>query len=83
MSNWRELYITDKSGCKYFNTVASPMSAASEARNLTQHLKQAAKYPGQYKFLDIETAVVMFDGEPYGQVKNEVTNDDLLKELGL
>lgn len=79
MGQWHNIYITDKTGKKYFNTTASPLSAMSEIRNLENHLKQAEKYPDKYKFLDIETAVIMLDGEPYYKITD--SDIDLLDEL--
>jgi hypothetical protein len=78
---WHNIYITDKSGRKMWNTTASPMSTISEIRNLKQHLTAAAKHPEQYPSLDLATAVIMLDGEPYGEPLT-MTDDEFLKELG-
>lgn len=79
---WHNMYITDKSGGKFFNTTASPGSTMSEIKNLKQHLRQAKKDPSYYSFIDVESAVIILDGVPY----SEPTADDvdqLLKELGV
>lgn len=77
---WHNVYITDKTGEKRFNTIASPSSTMSEIRNLQSHLREAKKRPQMYKFLDIESAMIMIDGEQY---KESLTTDDfdLLGEL--
>lgn len=80
--SWGNVYITDKTGRKMFNTVASPMSIMSEVKNLTRHIENARKYPAQYKFMDIASAQVMLDGEPYG-AQNSMSDDELLAALGV
>lgn len=80
--SWGNVYITDKTGRKMFDTMASPMSIISEVKNLTRHIENARKYPAQYKFMDIATAQVMVDGEPYG-AKNDMSDDELLAALGM
>ncbi len=85
--NWHKLCITDKSEQEYFKCTASPMSTMSEIRNLQRHIEQAKQRPDMYKMLDSGTAVVMLDGSPYGDAKQErwsdAQYDDILKELGL
>lgn len=76
-NNWHNVYVTDKTGVKMWNTTASPMSTPSEVRNLSRHIEQARKHPERYKFLDVATAVVMVDG----QAPVEMSNDELLTEL--
>lgn len=78
-NNWHNVYITDKTGRKMWNTTASPMSTMSEVRNLSRHIEQARKYPEHYKFLDVATAVVMVDG----QAPVEMSDEELLAELGV
>jgi hypothetical protein len=73
---WRNVYITDKSGEKTWNTTASPMSTISEIRNLKRHLELAKEFPQNYRFLDLATAVIMLDGQPY-----QMPDDELLAEL--
>jgi len=80
--NWGNVYITDKTGKKMFDTMASPMSINSEIKNLTRHIENAHKYPSQYKFMDIATAQVMVDGEPCG-AQNNMSDDELLAALGV
>lgn len=77
MENWNTIYITDKNGGKFFNTVASPMSTSSEIKNLTHHIEQAKRYPAHYKFLDAATARLVVNEEV------EMSDDELLKELGV
>ena len=79
-SGWHNVYITDKSGRKMWDTTASPMSTASEIRNLKRHLEAAIKNPEAYRFLDLDTAVIMLDGEPYGGPQ-VMTDDQLLTNL--
>jgi hypothetical protein len=80
-NQWHNIYITDKSGRKMWNTTASPMSAMSEIKNLQGHLKAAAKHPEHYKNLDLETAVIMLDGTVYGEALT-MSDDELLAALG-
>lgn len=78
-NNWHNVYLTDKSGKKMWDTTASPMSTDSEIRNLKRHLEMAAKHPARYSFLDLATARIMVDGEPL----IEMSDDELLAELGV
>lgn len=79
---WHNLHITDKTGQVFFNTTASPMATASEIKKLKHQINFAKQHPGACNFLDVETAVLMLDGEPYGTL-DDILDDDLLKELGL
>lgn len=79
---WHNIYITDQSGRKMWNTTASPMSTQSEIKNLKRHLEAAAKHPGQYKSLDLATAVIMLDGEIYAEVLT-MSDEQMLAELGV
>ena len=79
---WHEVFITDKTGKRSFCCLVSPMSTMSEIRNLKRHIEQAKANPSHYKFLDIDTAVIMLDNTVYGA--DDVTDiDDILKKLGL
>jgi hypothetical protein len=53
------LYITDKNGGKHFKTTCSTAYKYSEIRNLERHLQMAAKFPGHYKFIDLESAHIV------------------------
>lgn len=79
MDTWHNIYITDKTGKKFFNTNASPMSTASEIRNLTRHLEAIKANKKGYEFVDTNTAVLMLDNTPYGAVT--YSDDELLNEL--
>jgi len=81
-NDWHNIYITDKSGRKMWNTTASPMSTQSEIKNLKRHLEMAAKHPAHYPSLDLATAVLMLDGETYGEALT-ISDDELLSELGV
>lgn len=81
MSGWHNVYITDKSGKKYFNVIASPMSTHSEIKNLSRYIEEARKFPKYYQFLDIDSMVLIVDGMPYNALTNE--DDEILKELGM
>lgn len=81
-NNWHNIYITDKSGRKMWNTTASPMSTMSEIKNMQRHLTAAAKHPEHYRNLDLATAVIMLDGEPY-ENPFTMSDDDLLTALGV
>lgn len=82
MNDWHNVYITDKTGQKFFNTQASPMSTMSEIRNLTRHLDAIKANSNQYAKvgIDSETAVLMLDGEEYKSI-DSILDDDLLEEL--
>lgn len=82
MSDWHNIYLTDKTGQKFFNTTASPMSTMSEIRNITRHL-DAIKAGNQNYInvkIDKESAVLMLDGTPYQSI-DDILDDDLLNEL--
>ena len=83
MNDWHNLCITDKSGQEFFKCTASPMSTASEIKNLKRKLEEAKRRPSLYSFLDVDTATVMLDGKPYGEAVSNLDADALLKELGL
>ncbi len=80
-NEWHDVCITDKTDKKFFNTIASPMSTASEIKNLKRHLQQAKIVPHRYKFLDVESAVILLDGTPYDTPVDDL--DKMMKELGI
>ena len=82
-SGWHTLYITDKTGRKMWNTIASPLSTASEIRNLKRHIEFARKNPKAYSFLDVDTAVIVVNGEIYKESVIEDMDAELLKLLGI
>jgi hypothetical protein len=75
MSQETTLYISDKTGKKFWNTVCSTEFKAPEIRNLERHLRQAKIHPVVYAFLDLDTARIYEDGVPI------MTDDELLAEL--
>ena len=77
---WHNVYITDKTGKKFFDTSASPMSTLSEIRNLKRNVDRCKAGHEHYSFMDAQTVQLMVDGEPYG-VDNEITFDQMLAEL--
>jgi hypothetical protein len=86
MDNWHNIYITDCTGKKFFNTSASPMSTMSEIRNLKRHLDaiKAGKLAYVNVGVDKDTAVLMLDGTPYhgaSQSMGDILDDDLLNDL--
>ena len=82
MTDWHNVYITDKTGKKFFNTQASPMSTMSEIRNLTRHLEAIKAGSKLYAKVgvDQDSAVLMLDGTQYKTV-DDILDDDLLSEL--
>ena len=78
-----QVYITDKTGNKFFNTICSEQYHMSEVRNLTKKLDQAKARPDLYKFLDLESATVMKDGSPLSSHFADMTDSQLLAELGV
>lgn len=81
MTTWYKIYITDKTGEKFFETSCAEWGLYSEKKNLNQHLDNAKKYPKHYKFLDIETAHLVAPNLH----EFEFTADDeaLLESLGV
>ena len=73
MGDWNEIYVTDKTGQKFFRTTASPMSTLSEIRNIKRVYQNCSA-------IDQASAVLMFNGKPYGE--SDISDDDLLAELG-
>ena len=53
------LYITDKTGKKFFKTLCSTTYKEYEHRNLRRHLDSARKQPMHYRFLDIDSAEIV------------------------
>ena len=80
MTTWHNVYITDKTGQKFFNTNASPMSTMSEIKNLTRHIDAIKSGSKGYDFIDKETAQLMLDGTPYGIV-SDAELDNIFDEL--
>lgn len=82
MNGWHSIYITDCTGSKFFNTQASPMSTASEIKNLKRHLEAIKAGDKSYAKVGIDkkTATLMLDDTPY-QTIDDILDDDLLAEL--
>jgi len=84
--DWHNIYITDCTGKKFFNTNASPMATMSEIHNLKRHLeaiKSGAKLYAKVG-IDKDTAVLMLDGASYhgaSQSMDDILDDDLLNDL--
>lgn len=77
------VYITDKSGKRFFNTLCSTEYASSEIRNLERKLEQAKQIPELYRFLDIATARIVQDGiaKVSAEENADMTIDELLAAL--
>lgn len=80
MNDWHNIYITDKSGDKFFNTDASPMATASEIKNLTRHLDKIKASVKGYEFADSDSAILILDGTRY-HTADEISAEDILSEL--
>ena len=76
------MYITDKTGKQFFKASTSPMSTASEIKNLKRHIALAKKHPDQYKFVDVNTMKIVLDGYDYN-APSDIDADVMLRELGL
>ena len=74
--------IIDKNGKKMFNTLCGADYAAPEIRNMKRHLDLAAKYPAQYHFIDLDTAIILVDGFPYLDTFTDADNDLLTELMG-
>lgn len=86
MTDWNNIYITDKSGKEMFKCTASPMSTMPEIRNLKRHIEQAKAHPEAYSFMDADSAVVVLNGVVYSEPQATLSVDDLdnmLAELGM
>jgi hypothetical protein len=84
MNSWHSIHIADKTGKKFFKTEASPMSTASEIRNLQRHVDAIKANAKGYEFVDSASVVLMLDGVPYGALDDILMSDDeLLVELGI
>lgn len=79
-NDWHTIYITDCTSKKFFNTQASPMSTASEIKNISRHLEVIKAGKNGYAFIDKASAQLMLDGSPY-QTIDDILDDDLLNEL--
>lgn len=56
---WYVIFITDKTGNKFFLEHCSESSKFGVIRSLQNHLKNAEKHPKLYTFLDLETAEIV------------------------
>lgn len=52
------VYITDKSGKRFFVEITGEAWIDSSKRDLKRHLENAKKHPALYSFLDLETAKI-------------------------
>ena len=68
-NDWSEIYLTDKSGKRYFRTTASPYSKKAEINNIMRKIPHCA-------FIDAQTAQIIVNGMP-----NDISDDDLLAQL--
>ena len=80
MDSWHNIFITDKTGVKFFNTVASPMSTDSEIKNLMRHLNAIKENQKYLPSIDSKTAILMLDNTQFQSI-DDIMNDDLLLEL--
>jgi len=80
-TEWHNAYITDKTGAKLFCANATGFGIQSELKNLQRHINNAKSNPEHYRFLDLETAHIILDGERYGTALNDILDDDLLNQL--
>lgn len=82
MTTWHTIYITDCTGKKFFNTQTSPMSTASEIKNISRHLDGIKAGSKAYDKVGIDkaSAVLMLDDSPY-QTIDDICDDDLFNEL--
>lgn len=80
-NNWHEIWITDHSGKKFWNTSASSLGTQAELRNMQRRLDQIMKNGGYMPEIDSTTAGIMLDGKPFGT--REMSDDEILPELGM
>ena len=79
-TDWHNIYITDKTGQKFFNCNASPMSTMSEICNLTRHLDAIKRGDKAYANVKVDqaSAMLMLDNEPYKALDDILDDDDAL-----
>ncbi len=77
MTTWHNVYITDNTGKKFFNTHAA-LGVVSEIKNLTRHMEAIKANAKGYDFIDKESAQLMLDDVPYGVQVSDVSLDDIL-----
>lgn len=82
MTTWHNIYITDRTGAKFFNTNASAMGTDGEIRTLERHLEGIKSGGALYRNIDVDagTAVLMLDGFEYGNTQSSAL-DDIFDEL--
>lgn len=87
MTTWHTLYITDKTGRKFWNTQASSMALAGEIRTLKRHLTGIVQGSKAYQAVtvDRDSIMLMVDGVVWGDaadtVDNTLDSDELLAML--
>jgi hypothetical protein len=76
---WYNVYITDRTGKKFFDNTCSPMALNGVLRNLDRHMDGMKKYPGFYPNIHIATARIVYSQLTQGtrQNKNSITQEDL------
>lgn len=85
MNEWHNVYITDKTGEKFWNSNCSPYALMSEIKNLSRYLNNIDEGKTGYHFVDADSAVLIVDGVVYASLvsseENTMSDDDLLAEL--
>jgi hypothetical protein len=73
-----QLYITDKSGKKFWNTNVAAAFSSGERHNLERHLPSVKAGKRGYGFIDCVTAKIV---EEQSADELPMTDDELLAEL--
>lgn len=77
MSESTQIYITDATGRKWFNTCCSVEFKAPVLRDMRRQLEQAAKYPKHYEWLHLASARIVDES-----AQDDITDSQLLDALG-
>lgn len=75
------IYLTDKTGKRFFKTSIASSWAQGELRTLNRHLMLAKKGVKGYAFIDAETARLVQEPDKWDNQTPELTDDELLSAL--
>ena len=83
MTTWHNVYLTDKTGKKFWNETVCSSGTMSAIRNLTRHLEAIKSNDKVYSKIDIDSqsAMLMLDDGPYQSIDDILDDDALLSEL--
>lgn len=65
MTTWHNVYITDCTGKKFFNTIVATHGLDEHLRDLTRHMKAIKSGIEGYESIDKSSVVLILDGAAY------------------